>query len=158
MNTTHCFRSYFVCPNLIHENACLFFVRKYFWNFNLFVRLQHFSRNWKGMMGRIFASAQRWLSTIRWQFAYIWPASKRNNNDEIIYKFNRGYEFTSHFTMCVQSAPDDIQCSMAMQPISIGKKWPGAHTVVEWVENDGEKKGQIDVLAGMITVLNVVCR
>lgn len=57
--------------------------------------------------------------------------SKRRNNDEIIYKFNRGYEFTSHFTMCVQSAPDDIQCSMAMQQISIGKKWPGAHTIVE---------------------------
>lgn len=85
--------------------------------------------------------------------------SKRRNNDEIIYKFNRGYEFTSHFTMCIQSAPDDIQCSMAMQQNSMKFFFLARRRRLERVNTMAKKKtSKIDVLAGMITVLNVVCQ
>lgn len=66
-------------------------------NFNLFARLQHFYRNWKGITKRINCSSQTNAIAFTWHFANIWPGNKRRNN-EIIYKFSRSYEFTSHFT------------------------------------------------------------
>lgn len=126
-NISFCNRHIFVRQSLVRElysifnsiSLCSYRI------FDLFSRLRHYS----GTMIKQWPLSNGWyLNAVPWPsysmaICLYLTKSKRCNNDEIIYKFNRGYEFTSHIRQCVYTVHrthDNIQCAR-MGPIARGQ-------------------------------------
>lgn len=163
-NISFCNRHIFVRQSLVRElysifnsiSLCSYRI------FDLFSRLRHYSgtmiKQWPLSNG-CYLYAVPWASYSMAICLYL-TKSKRCNNDEIIYKFNRGYEFTSHIRQCVYTVHrthDNIQCAR-MGPIARGQINVVRRKYIvngKMVAGDSKKKTEIDVLARMITVLSI---
>lgn len=102
--------------------------------FDLFSRLRHYSgtmiKQWPLSNGCYLYAVP--CASYSMAICLYLTKSKRCNNDEIIYKFNRGYEFTSHIRQCVYT----VRCTQDARQYTMCPNGPHR----SWTNQRGEEK------------------